>query len=227
MLKILIVEDDASIAQLLRMSLSKAGYHCESADNGLTAADRIEAETFDLILLDIMLPGIDGFALLEYIREFEVPVIFITAKADVNDRVKGLRMGAEDYIVKPFDLSELLARVETVLRRYRKTERYIRIGAVVIDTESHTVTKDGKPAELTPKEYEMLLLFARNRGIALYRETIYERVWEEPYLGDTRTVDLHVQRLRKKLGLSEQIQSVYKVGYRLQAAEQKKTEEQD
>jgi len=153
---------------------------------------------------------------LEYIKEFDTPVIFITAKSNVSDRVKGLRMGADDYIVKPFELTELIARVETVLRRYRKNERYIRLADIIIDTESHTVTKAGALIELTPKEYELLLLFTRNKGIALYRETIYERVWNEPYWGDTRTVDLHIQRLRKKLDLSDQIQSVYKVGYRLQ-----------
>ena len=146
---------------------------------------------------------------------FDTPAIFITAKAEVSDRVKGLKMGADDYIVKPFDISEFLARVETVLRRYHKKERYIQIGDIRIDTESRTVEKAGKAVELTLKEYEMFLLFCRNRGIALYRETIYERVWDEPYFGDTRTVDLHVQRLRKKLGLSKEIQSVYKVGYRL------------
>ena len=215
MIKILIVEDDTSIAKLIQISLGKSGYHCESVGDGLQASEAIEARPYDLILLDIMLPNINGFELLEYIKEFDIPVIFITAKADVADRVKGLQLGADEYIVKPFDLSELTARVEAVLRRYHKKERFIRFGCIEIDTESHTVTKHGEPVDLTLKEYELLLLFARNRGIALYRETIYERVWDEPYLGDTRTVDLHVQRLRKKLNLSEEIQSVYKVGYRL------------
>ena len=215
MIKVLIVEDDESIAGLMRMSLTKNGYHCEMAADGFSAAKAIETQVFDLILLDIMLPGIDGYELLEYIKEFDTPAIFITSKAEVSDRVKGLKMGADDYIVKPFDISEFLARVETVLRRYHKKERYIQIGDIRIDTESRTVEKAGKAVELTLKEYEMLLLFCRNRGIALYRETIYERVWDEPYFGDTRTVDLHVQRLRKKLGLSKENQSVYKVGYRL------------
>lgn len=217
MIKILIVEDDDSIAKLIQMSLGKNGYHCECAGDGLQASEMIEARLYDLVLLDIMLPKINGFELLEYIREFDIPVIFITAKSDVADRVKGLRLGADDYIVKPFDLSELTARAEAVLRRYHKKERFIRLGSIEVDTESRTVTKNGEPVELTLKEYDLLLLFARNKGIALYRETIYERVWDEPYLGDTRTVDLHVQRLRKKLEFSEEIQSVYKVGYRLKA----------
>ena len=215
MIKILIAEDEEPIANLIKMNLRRAGYECVWAPDGESAADLMDSEHFDLILLDIMLPNINGFELLEYIKEFDIPVIFITAKADVADRVKGLQLGADDYIVKPFDLSELTARVEAVLRRYHKKERFIRFGCIEIDTESHTVTKNGEPVDLTLKEYELLLLFARNRGIALYRETIYERVWDEPYLGDTRTVDLHVQRLRKKLNLSEEIQSVYKVGYRL------------
>ncbi len=217
MQKILIVEDDESIAGLLSLALRKSGYHCESALDGIVATEKIESEVFDLILLDIMLPGVDGFALLEYIREFSTPVIFITARADVSDRVKGLRMGADDYIVKPFDISEVLARVETVLRRYHKKDRFFRANDIIVDTESRSVTKAGAAVDLTPKEYELFLLFLRNRGLALYRETIYERVWGEPYFGDTRTVDLHVQRLRKKLGLSEEIQSVHKVGYRFKA----------
>ena len=196
---------------------TSSGYHCSIAPDGAKAAEMIESARFDLVLLDIMLPEINGYELLEYIRKFDTPVIFITAKAEIADRVKGLKMGADDYIVKPFDLAELTARIEVVLRRYHKAERHLQIGGIEIDAESRTVVKNGAPVELTPKEYDILLLFARNRGIALYRETIYERVWDEPYFGDTRTVDLHVQRLRKKLGLSEEIQSVYKVGYRLRA----------
>ncbi|MCI9414713.1 MAG: response regulator transcription factor [Clostridiales bacterium] len=220
MIRILIVEDDESISGLLRMTLKKNGYHCESADDGASALKQIENNSFDLILLDIMLPEMDGYTLLEYIREYKTPVIFITAKSAIPDRVKGLRMGADDYIVKPFDLSELLARIETVLRRYHKVERYIPIGDIVIDTDSRIVRKNETPVSLTPKEYDILLLFARNRNIALYRETIYERVWKEPYFGDTRAVDLHIQRLRKKLDLSDEIQSIYKVGYRLKAKQE-------
>ncbi len=214
MLKILIVEDDAAIAGMLELGLRKAGYACAWAEDGQAAAEKIEQDRFDLVLLDIMLPGIDGFSLLEYIREYETPVIFLTAKADLSDRVKGLRMGAEDYIVKPFAMVELLARIEAVLRRYRKTQRYLQVGSAQIDVDSRTVTKNGQAVDLTLKEFELLLLFVRNPGIALYRETIYERVWNEPYYGNTRTVDLHIQRLRRKMGLEQEIQSVYKVGYR-------------
>jgi DNA-binding response OmpR family regulator len=216
MIKIFIVEDEKPISDLLRMSLSKAGYDCKCAFDGIEAADILENERFDLILLDVMLPGADGFELMDYIRPLEIPVIFITAKNMVEDRVKGLRMGADDYIVKPFEIIELLARVETVLRRYHKLDRMIEIAGVTIDTRSMVVKRDGEEIPLTRKEYELLLLFARNPGTALYRETIYERVWGSDYFGDSRTIDLHVQRVRKKAGWEDKLQSVYKVGYRLE-----------
>ena len=133
------------------------------------------------------------------------------------DRVRGLRLGAEDYITKPFEIIELLARVETVLRRYKKTERMLSVYDVTVDTGSRIVRKNGKIVRLTAKEYELLLLFLRNKNIALFRERIYESVWGEQYMGDSRTVDLHVQRMRKKTGLESYIVPVYKIGYRLEA----------
>ena len=216
MIKIFIVEDEKPISDLLKMSLTKAGYECKCAFDGMEAADILENERFDLILLDIMLPGADGFELMEYIRHLDMPVIFITAKNRVEDKVRGLRMGAEDYMVKPFEIIELLARVETVLRRYNKIDRMIEIAGLSIDTRSMVVRRDGEEIPLTRKEYELLLLFARNPGTALYRETIYERVWGGDYFGDSRTIDLHVQRVRKKAGWEDKLQSVYKVGYRLE-----------
>ena len=216
MLKILIVEDEQAIASLLQLSLSKAGYSTVCVYDGISAADLLEKDHFDLVLLDIMLPGASGYELMEYIRPLELPVIFITAKNSVDDRVRGLRMGADDYIVKPFELVELLARVESVLRRYNKVQSQIEIGGLSIDTRSMLVRRDGREIPLTHKEYDLLLLFVRNVGTALYRETIYERVWGSNYLGDSRTVDLHVQRLRKKVGWEDKIQAVYKVGYRLE-----------
>ena len=216
MIKIFIVEDEKPISDLLRMSLTKAGYECSCAFDGMEAADILENERFDLILLDVMLPGADGYELMDYIRPLDMPVIFITAKNMVEDRVKGLRMGAEDYIVKPFEIIELLARIETVLRRYNKLDRMIEIAGLSIDTRSMVVKRDGEEIPMTRKEYELLLLFARNPGTALYRETIYERVWGSDYYGDSRTIDLHVQRVRKKAGWEDKLQSVYKVGYRLE-----------
>lgn len=216
MIKILIVEDEEPISDLIRMNLVKAGYSCICAFDGNEAADIISQERFDLILLDIMLPGMDGYELLAYIKTMEIPVIFITAMGELNQRVQGLRAGADDYITKPFEIVELLARVETVLRRYHKTEDVLQVENVTIDIPSRVVWQNGKQVMLTMKEFELLLLFVRNKNIALYRETIYENVWESDYLGDSRTVDLHVQRLRKKLGWEDKIKSVYKVGYRLE-----------
>lgn len=214
MAKILIVEDEEHISKLIEMALSPLGYKCESACDGEIGANLIERSRYDLVLLDVMLPGIDGFELIEYIEAYDTPVIFITAKNSVDDKVRGLKLGADDYITKPFDVAELQARVETVLRRYNKTSQIITSGDITVDTSSRIVTKRGVEIELTLKEYELLLLFIKNKNIALYRETIYEQVWHEPYMGATRTVDLHIQRLRKKLDIKDRIQSVYKVGYR-------------
>lgn len=212
--QILVVEDEKNISTLICMALSQVGYKCETASDGEIAADMLEKKRYDLILLDVMLPKIDGFELIEYIKDYDIPVIFITAKSDVKDRVKGLNLGADDYITKPFDIAELQARVEAVLRRYSKSVTHFSFDDIEVDTESMVVTKSGEPVDLTIKEFEILLLFLRNKNIALYREMIYEKVWKEPYMGDTRTVDLHIQRLRKKLGIKDRIQSVFKVGYR-------------
>lgn len=215
MIKVLIVEDERPISNLLRLSLSKEGYACTCAFDGLSAADFLEEERYDLVLLDVMLPHLDGFELMEYIRPLELPVIFITAKDSVADRVKGLRLGAEDYIVKPFEIVELLARIDVVLRRYQKGELLLRIGGLEIDTRSMQVMKNDKPISLTRTEYELLLLFARNPRRALYRESIYERIWGGEYPFGSKAVDLHVQRLRKKVGWEQELQAINGVGYRL------------
>ena len=214
MLQILVVEDEQSISNLIKINLTRAGYACDCAYDGLVAVDMLDKKPYDLVLLDIMLPGADGYEIMDYIAPLEIPVIFLTAKASVADRVKGLRMGADDYLTKPFEIIELLALVESVLRRYHKTEQVLTEGDLVVDTASRTVTKKGETISLTKKEFDLLLLFVRNKNIALYRETIYERIWGGEYMGDSRTVDLHVQRMRKKAGLEEQIQTVYRVGYR-------------
>lgn len=214
MKKILIVEDEEAISNLIRMSLQKAGYSCEQAMDGESAADRIAEHTYDLVLLDIMLPGMNGYELLDYIKTTNMPVIFITAMGTLDDKVKGLKAGADDYITKPFEMVELLARVESVLRRYHKSEERIEVDDVIIDIPSRTVTRQGEAVKLTLKEFELLLFLVRNRNIALYRETIYENIWQSEYMGDGRTVDLHIQRLRKKLHWEDRIHTVYKVGYR-------------
>ena len=216
MINILIVEDEKPISNLIRLSLTKEGYHCTCAFDGAAAADLLDRSKFDLILLDVMLPQVDGFELMEYIRPLEIPVIFLTAKASVTDRVKGLRLGAEDYIVKPFEVVELLARVDVVLRRYRKCDMIIEIDGLRIDTGSMQVWRGQEEISLTRTEYELLLLFARNPRRAMFRETIYERVWGEEYPFGSKAVDLHVQRLRKKVGWEHKLQAVNKVGYRLE-----------
>ncbi len=217
MVKILIVEDEKAISELQRISLEGAGYQCTCVYDGDTAADLLEeGQRFDLILLDVMLPGVDGFELMEYIRPLEIPVIFITAKDSTLDKVKGLRMGADDYIAKPFEIIELLARVEAVLRRNHKIDEVLTYEDLTIDLPSHMVTRGDEAIQLTKKEFDILVLFVQNPGVALYRETIYERVWGGEYLGNSRTVDLHVQRIRKKCGLEDRIKSVHKVGYRLE-----------
>ncbi len=215
--KILVVEDEQSIAEMVKLCFTKNGYLCETANDGMTAAQKIEEKRYDLILLDIMLPDMDGYDLIEYIKQFDIPVIFVTAKTAVPDRVRGLKLGAEDYIPKPFDLEELLARVATVLKRFHKIEHILEVGKIKIDTLERTVLSDGKPVILTAKEYDLLLFLVRNKNIALYRETIFEQVWQEPYLGNTRTIDLHIQRLKKKLDLGDAIETIYKVGYKFRA----------
>lgn len=221
MIKILIAEDEEPIANLIRMNLTRAGYSCIWAPEGEAAADYMMNEHFDLVLLDIMLPGINGYELMEYARRLELPVIFLTALGSTQDKVKGLKMGADDYLPKPFEIVELLARVEAVLRRYHKTDELLKVEDVAIDTASHTVKRGDEYIALTVKEFDLLVLFARNKGIALYRETIYESVWGGEYMGQSRTVDLHVQRLKKKLHWEDKIKAVYKVGYRLEAQDGK------
>lgn len=219
MIKVLIVDDEKPICDLIDLNLSAAGYHTTVVQDGIAAIDMIEKENFDLVLLDIMLPGADGYDVMEYIRPLGVPVIFITAKHEVRDRVKGLKLGADDYLVKPFDVVELMARVEVVLRRYHKTERILTAGDIQVDVEARRVTRAGCPVVLTNKEFGLLVLFIENKNVALFRETLYEKVWEDEYFADSRTLDLHVQRLRKKLGWEQNLVAVYKVGYRLEVSE--------
>lgn len=219
MIDILIVEDEESISNLIKISLTQAGYNCYTAYDGEIALEKIRKNKYDLILLDVMLPKIDGFEIMNYIKELRIPVIFITAVSNIDNKVKGLKLGADDYITKPFDIYELLARVEVVLRRNNKTSNKIVYKNIEIDVTSHIVKKDKKIVDLTKKEFDLLLLLLRNKNVALYREVIYERIWGDEFFGDTRTVDLHIQRIRKKLNLDSEIKTVYKIGYRFEASE--------
>ena len=216
MTDILVVEDDEAIANLICVSLSAEGYRCTCARDGMEGADYIERQSFDLVLLDIMLPEVDGYELLEYIKPTGTPVIFLTAKGSIEDKVRGLRAGADDYLTKPFQIGELLARVEAVLRRLGKGERQLEVGDVSVRLDSRQVLKSGVALTLTVKEFDLLVELMRNRNIALYREQLYEKVWKEPFNGETRTLDSHIQRLRKKLGWEDRIRTVFRIGYRLE-----------
>lgn len=217
MVKILIIEDEESISNLIKMNLTRCGYNCTVCNDGLSAADLLEEKTdWDLILLDIMLPHINGYELMEYIRPLGIPVIFLTAKSDINDKIKGLTSGAEDYIVKPFEIVELLARINIVLRRYNKTDDVISFLNIEIDPENRIVRQNCSEVELTPKEFDLLLLLVRNKNITLFRDMIYEKIWELDFTKDTRTLDLHIRRLRQKLDFNDALKTIYGIGYRLE-----------
>ena len=215
MQKILIIEDDDTILRLIMTTLSQNGYDCVGAKDGKQGADLFENKHYDLILLDLMLPEISGYELLEYFRPSKVPVIIISAMGQVTDKIKGLRMGADDYLTKPFQIGELLARVESVLRRAGRGSGELVVGDVRVNLDARTVRKNGAEVEFTAKEFDLLVMLMRNKNVALSRSVLYESVWEEEYTGETRTLDNHVQRIRKKLDWQDRIQTVFRIGYRL------------
>lgn len=216
---ILIVEDERPIADLIELTLTGAGYICEQANDGETAADLIAERDYELAILDIMLPKVDGYELLGYLRSVGTPVIFVTAKTALKDRVRGLHEGADDYLTKPFEPLELVARVESVLRRTGRANVILHTFGVDLDPAARTVTQNGKPVHLSPREFELLELLMRNRGMTLYREVLYERLWGDDSAFDTRPLDLCITRLRKKLGWKNEICTVFRVGYRLEKEE--------
>lgn len=216
MAHILTVEDEEHIAQMINATLALGGYTCDWCADGQQAVGAIRRGGYDLILLDVMLPGLDGFAVMEQVRGLGVPVIFLSALQQVTDKVRGLRLGAEDYIAKPFEALELLARVEVALRRNGRGRSVLEYGRLRQDLQSHTVTLAGAPVALAPKEFELLRVFLQNQGLALGREKLLAMVWGYEYEGESRTVDIHVQRLRQKLGLSGQLVTLPRIGYRLE-----------
>ncbi len=215
--KILVIEDDRAISELLCMNLDAAGYETVVAYDG-EEAQRLLLwnEDADLAVVDIMLPGKDGFSLMEDFRSKEIPVIYLTAKDDVVSKVKGLKLGAEDYMVKPFEMLELLVRIEKVLERIGRAKKILTVRDIVVDIQSHQVSKNGVPVNLKPMEYDLFVLLLQNKNIALGREELLKRVWGEAFLGESRTVDVHIGQLRKKLGLYEEIKTIPKLGYRLE-----------
>ncbi|WP_026477461.1 response regulator transcription factor [Alkaliphilus transvaalensis] len=214
MTSILIVEDEVAINELVKRNLQLVGYHCTSVFDGKTAISEMQRQSYDLIVLDIMLPGLDGFEVIKHANE--TPTIFLTAKNNLPDRIKGFSMGADDYLTKPFEMLELLARVEAVLRRTQKNRNYFEVGDVKIDFNSHQVYLNGQLVECTPKEYELLEVLVNNRNIALSRERLLDLVWGYDFERDSRTIDVHIQKLRKKLGWEDVIKTIYKLGYRLE-----------
>ncbi len=214
--RILIVEDDKSISELLNMNLSVVGYRCDVASDGKKAAEMIRGENYDLAILDIMLPEIDGFELYEYMSVREIPVIYLSAKSDVQSKVKGLKMGAEDYITKPFDILELIVRVEKVLKRSEKNHNIYHFDNVTVNEKEHMVLLDGSAVELKPMEYSLLLMLVKHPNIVFSREQLLREVWGESYFGETRTVDNHIAVLRKKLNWGDKIVTVHRVGYKLE-----------
>jgi DNA-binding response OmpR family regulator len=214
----LIVEDDANIARMIQTTLEIGGYTSEVCTDGEEAVRRVLTGGFDLILLDVMLPKLDGFGVLERIGSIETPVIFLTAMDDVPNKVRGLRMGAEDYIVKPFEAMELLVRIEVALRRtQRESPATLVFRDITVDVERHQVSLAGAPVQLTPKEFELFAFFVRNIDIALTRERLLSVVWGYDFTGETRTVDTHIQQLRKKLGLYDALVTIPRLGYRLES----------
>ena len=215
--RILVVEDDTAISELICMNLEVTGYEVVPVLDGNEVEGTLEKEEdFDLALLDIMLPGKDGFELLGVMKKYGIPVIYITAKADVNSKIKGLRSGAEDYIVKPFEVLELLVRVEKVLERTGKQKEIIQVKDLEIHLSEHKVTRNGLIVSLMPMEYDLLVLLAKNKNVAFTREQMLNEVWGSIYLGETRTIDVHIGQLRRKLDLSDVIKTIPKIGYRLE-----------
>ncbi|MCI8371443.1 MAG: response regulator transcription factor [Eubacterium sp.] len=216
-MKILIIEDEKPIAKLIEMNLGAANYETQIYYDGAEAAEALQQNhSYDLALLDVMLPGMDGFELLEIMKGYEIPVIFLTAKDDLFSKVQGLKGGAEDYIVKPFEVLELLVRIEKVLERSNRMSSVVRVLNMEINFEEHTVRQDGREVLLKPMEFNLLAVLAKNKNIAISREKLLKLVWGVDFVGETRTVDVHIGQLRKKLGLSDHIKTVSKMGYRLE-----------
>lgn len=215
--RILIVEDDSSIADAVALNLQFAGYDYNVfTDGGEAAASLADDHAYDLALLDIMLPGIDGFELFSYMEQYHIPVIYMTAKTDSASEIKGLRDGAEDYVVKPFEMLTLMVRMEKVLARTGKLNTVYRVRDIEVNTETRTVTKSGEEIDLQPLEFEVLLMLIRHKNIAVSREQLLSEVWGYDYVGETRTVDMKISSLRKKLDLGDAIRAIPKLGYRLE-----------
>lgn len=214
MTKILIVEDEKAINDLIKMNLSLVGYKCTQVYDGEAAISACSKEKYDLVILDVMLPKFSGYEVINTLCG--TPVIFVTARTDIEDKLKGLKLGADDYIIKPFEILELIERVKAVLRRTKTECTFFEFDGIRVEFDCRRVFRNGEEIILKPKELELLFALIHNRNIALSREKLIELVWNFDYEGDTRTVDVHIQRLRSKLGISHRLKTVYKTGYRLE-----------
>lgn len=220
--EILIIEDERPIAELLKYSLEREGYAVRMAHTGADGLAAIETALPDLVLLDLMLPDMDGLDICRQVtQQRKVPIIIVSAKNDQVDKIIGLEYGADDYITKPFDIREVLLRMQSVLRRggvaapAAGSEDILRQGDLCLIRSKHEVKKGGMRIELTPKEFDLLAILLENKGKVLSRAELLEKVWEFAYIGDTRTVDIHIQRLRRKLGADKLIETVFGVGYKI------------
>ena len=213
---ILIIEDDISIARLIKTYVSFAGYEAAIAPDGELALVMLGEEKYNLVILDLMLPHVDGEMVLETIKKLRLPVIVGSAKSSLVDRVRLLRAGADDYITKPFESADLIARIEAVLRRTERSFGVLEFGDIAMDIDRHVVLKGGREVDITPKEFDLLQYFLENRNKVVKREELSAHVWGQEYLESSRTVEIHVQRLRKKMGLNEELRTVTKVGYILE-----------
>ena len=215
--RILIVEDDCSIADAIALNLKYVGYDYMVFDDGCKAAEFLAKDhSFDLALLDIMLPGLNGFELFSYMEKYNIPVIYMTAKTDSESEVRGLRDGAEDYIVKPFEMVTLLVRIEKVLARTGRLNQVYHFQDITLDAENHILTKAGEEINLPPLEFDVFSLLIKNKNRTVARERILDEIWGEDYFGDTRTVDVRMANIRKKLGFTDEIRTISKIGYRLE-----------
>lgn len=219
MINILIIEDDENISKVIKATLQMVNYDSFCCFDGKSGIEEALKGGYDVILLDIMLPEMNGFEVMEHIKDCGVPVIFLTAMQDVTDKVRGLRLGAEDYIVKPFEALELLARIDVVLRRSNKTQNTLVYEDIVVDINRHSATQNGNEVQLTPKEFDVLVYFLQHTDIAITKECLLSNVWGYEFAGESRTVDIHVQQLRRKLNLKDKLITIPKLGYRLDTQE--------
>lgn len=214
--RILVAEDDIAIADLIRMNLEMVGYDVKVVNDGIEALSKIQEEDFALVILDVMLPLVDGFQIIKKIDTRNNSIIFLTARNELKDKLKGLKEGADDYITKPFEPLELLARVEAVIRRNKTYDEILNFKHIVLNESKRVIIINDREVELTPKEFELFVYLLKNKNIAISRTQLIEQIWGYDFEGETRTIDMHIQKIRKKLDLKENLKTIYKFGYRLE-----------